>query len=225
MAVKITKGKKVDLSKAALDAGLEGGIKRLYGGLEWTTGLKDGLDLDVIAIACKAPGTAINSESVNFFGQRSSSCGGVNVSKDNRTGEDAVEPNEYGLTHDECVMLDLMKLPAEVTHVDILLHCFEEPKEIERKKKATPAEAILSFGDCDDAFVELIDLDLLEKDADKAGLARLDLAFDASEACTINFGKVMRRGEGWAWVPTAAENMEIVGGLGDILTGYGWVEA
>lgn len=214
----ITKGSvsKLDITKASKEAGSEKGTIRLYAGLEWT----GKLDLDVMAIACIADGKALNSDSINFFHQQTSPCGGTIVSEDNRDGEDSDEPNEYGLTHDECVLLNLPKYPAEVTHIDILLHCFEEPSKIAEKKAA--GEAILSFGDCDEAFVELIDLDLFDAKSDKSSLGRLDLAFDSSNAQTILFGKVMRRGDAWAWVTSKPEEMEIEGELGTILTSYGY---
>jgi tellurium resistance protein TerZ len=100
MAVKLTKGQKVSLSKD-LNGGNALGVIKM--GLGWDTGSRD-VDLDASCVLLGADKALIDQV---WFRQLKSKCGAIVHSGDNRTGA--------GDGDDEVISVDLNKVPAIFT--------------------------------------------------------------------------------------------------------------
>lgn len=109
MAVKLTKGQKVSLSKD-----LNGGnaLSTIKMGLGWDTGDRD-VDLDASCVLLGADKALIDQV---WFRQLKSKCGSIVHSGDNRTGA--------GDGDDEVISVDLNKIPANVQHVVFTVNSF-----------------------------------------------------------------------------------------------------
>lgn len=109
MAVKLTKGQKVSLSKD-LNGGNALGVIKM--GLGWDTGSRD-VDLDASCVLLGADKALIDQV---WFRQLKSKCGAVAHSGDNRTGA--------GDGDDEVISVDLNKVPAAVSHIVFTVNSF-----------------------------------------------------------------------------------------------------
>jgi stress response protein SCP2 len=121
MSVSLEKGAKVDLNKAAIDAGATAPLTKVMAGAGWDP-KSDGasIDLDLIGIKLGADGKTIADangngtnydEAVNFF-QNLTTQGGVH-SGDNLTGE--------GDGDDETITYDLNAVEPEVQEIVVLV--------------------------------------------------------------------------------------------------------
>lgn len=109
MAVKLSKGQKVSLSKD-----LNGGsaLSTIKMGLGWDTGSRD-VDLDASCVLLDAEKKLVDQV---WFRQLKSRCGAIVHSGDNRTGA--------GDGDDEVITVNLDKIPAAVTHVVFTVNSF-----------------------------------------------------------------------------------------------------
>ena len=109
MAVKLSKGQKVSLSKD-LNGGNALGVIKM--GLGWDTGTRD-VDLDASCVLLGADKKLIDQV---WFRQLKSKCGSVVHSGDNRTGA--------GDGDDEVISVDLTKVPDAVQHIVFTVNSF-----------------------------------------------------------------------------------------------------
>jgi tellurium resistance protein TerD len=164
----IVKGEKVDLSKAAADAGTAG-LSKIRIGLGWDVRQGDGpeVDLDAVIIGCDVNGKAISEDWRIFFNNKTSPNGSVVHGGDNLTGA--------GDGDDEVVIVDLATLPDEVASLEVFVTLYE-----------AAARGGLNFGLVNNAFVRIID------DATGTELCRFDLSEDAGATTSLHFCKVYR---------------------------------
>lgn len=167
MAVNLSKGSKVNLSKEAP------GLNNILIGLGWDVkdagASGDDFDLDAIAFACKG-GKVRKDEDFVFFNNRFGVTG-IELSEDNRTGE--------GDGDDESIKIDLSKLDTDIEEIIFAVVLFEA----EEKNQ--------NFGQVDNASMRIVD------EATGTELALFDLSFDASEATGLYFGRLVKRGDAW----------------------------
>lgn len=109
MAVKLSKGQKVSLSKD-----LNGGsaLTSIAMGLGWDTGTRD-VDLDASCVLYNAEKKLVDQV---WFRQKKSACGSIVHSGDNRTGA--------GEGDDEVITVNLDKVPATVAHIVFTVNSF-----------------------------------------------------------------------------------------------------
>lgn len=127
MSVSLTKGTKLDLTKAAADAGASKPLTKIVAGAGWDMKAGKDVDLDLLTIKLGADGKAIadaNSngtnadEAVSFYGNLTTK--GTVHSGDNLTGE--------GDGDDETVTITIADLEAEVKEIVVLVASFSGQK-------------------------------------------------------------------------------------------------
>jgi len=162
MAVSLTKGGNVSLSKAAP------GLKAITVGLGWDPRVTDGaaFDLDASVFMLKADGKVVSDAGFIFYNNRTSADGSVTHMGDNTSGA--------GDGDDEQVKVNLATLPAEVDRLvfAVTIHDFDARRQ--------------NFGMVQRAFIRVVN------DADGAELARFDLSEDASTETAMIFGEIYR---------------------------------
>lgn len=141
MAINLKKGQRISLKKEAP------GLTNVMCGLGWDVAQKGGLlglfksedfDLDA-SILCLNPRDKLKSKSdVIYFGNLRHQSGAITHLGDNLTGQ--------GEGDDEEILVDLPKIPADVTKLVFVVNIYEA---IKRKQ---------NFGQVNNAFVRLVDL-------------------------------------------------------------------
>ncbi len=167
MAVRLTKGGNVNLSKEAP------GLSAVFFGLGWdvrtTTG--EDFDLDASAIVCNASGKVMSDQHFIFFNNLRSPDGSVEHQGDNLTGE--------GEGDDEQVKVNLAGIAAEADYIVFCVSIYDADSRSQ------------SFGQVRNAFIRVVN------QADSAELARYDLSEDASTETAMIFGELYRNGAEW----------------------------
>lgn len=167
MAVSLSKGGNVSLSKTTPD------LKRILVGLGWEARATDGadFDLDASAFLVTESGKVRRDEDFIFYSQLVSSCGSVEHTGDNRTGD--------GDGDDEAVKIDLSKVPAAIKRIviTVTIHDAEARKQ--------------NFGQVGDAFMRIVNLD------NDIEIARFDLSEDYSTETAMIFGEIYQHGAEW----------------------------
>lgn len=168
MAVCLTKGQKVDLTKN------NPALKKIMVGLGWDTNRYDGgadFDLDASAFLLNEAGRVISDAHFVFYGNGQDPSGCVVYGGDNRTGE--------GEGDDETITVDLAQLPANVARIAITVTIYEA---LERRQ---------NFGQVSNAFVRVVD------DATGAELVRYDLEEDFSIETAVVVAELYRHNGEW----------------------------
>ena len=114
MAVSLTKGQKVDLTKG------NPGLTKLMIGLGWDVNKYDGgsaFDLDAAAFLLDGGGKVSSDADFVFYGNLKHASGGVEHLGDNLTGE--------GEGDDEQMKIDLSAVPASVEKIDFTVTIYE----------------------------------------------------------------------------------------------------
>lgn len=168
MAVSLSKGQKVDLTKG------NPGLSKLVVGLGWDTNKYDGgaaFDLDAAAFLLGANGKVAGDADFVFYGNLKHSSGGVEHMGDNLTGE--------GDGDDEQVKVNLSVIPASVEKVDftVTIHEAEERKQ--------------NFGQVSNAYIRIVD------ESSNAELIRYDLGEDFSVETAVVVGELYRNNGEW----------------------------
>lgn len=167
MAINLTKGGNVNLSKEAPN------VSKMILGLGWkpraTAG--DAFDLDASAFMVTESGKVRSDADFIFYSQKSSSCGSVIHSGDNRTGD--------GDGDDEQIKVDLSKIPADIQKVVFTVTIYQHDV---RKQ---------NFGMVDQAYIRVLD------EAKNSEIARYDLSEDASTVTAMIFGELYRNNGEW----------------------------
>jgi tellurium resistance protein TerD len=169
MAVSLSKGGNVSLTKEAGSAGLQA----VTVGLGWDVRTTSGtdFDLDASAIMCGTDGKITSDAGFVFFNNLSSSDGSVTHSGDNLTGE--------GEGDDEQIKVAVGSVPAEVDKIVFPVSIYEGDKREQ------------SFGQVRNAFIRVVN------DVDGTELARYDLSEDASTETAMVFGELYRHSDEW----------------------------
>ena len=165
MAVSLTKGSNVSLSKEAP------GLTEVVVGLGWDPRVTDGteFDLDASIFITGENGKVLNDSSFIFYNNKTSQDGSVEHLGDNRSGA--------GDGDDEQVNVKLTGLAADVKKLvfAVTIHDAESRKQ--------------SFGQVGNAYIRVVNK------ADGKELARYDLSEDASTETAMIFGELYRHND------------------------------
>ena len=202
MAISLSKGARIDLSKEAPTLNL------LRIGLGWNPRVTDGQDFDADAslLMLDKDGKSVGETGFIFYGNKNSDCGSIVHNGDNKTGE--------GLGDDETIDVILNKVPENVVRmlVAVSIHDAETRGQ--------------TFGQIDDAYIRIVDTEKLDAafenhapENDKAEVARYDLTEDSSTETCMIFAEVYRKDGTWR---VQAKGEGFAGGLLKFLESYGF---
>lgn len=169
-------------------------LRLLYAGLGWDANTSTGAAFDAdVSVVFTGDDNQKTSDEDFIFYNRLSN-EFCTHSGDNRSGD--------GDGDDESLIIELDKVPARITkiHVYVTIHEAEINKQ--------------NFGMLNNAMIHM------RNDESKEELAKFELDFDASTSHSVRFGTVVRRADGWYF---SAENVDMVGGLMEILPTHGFV--
>lgn len=188
MAISLSKGGNVSLSKEAP------GLTQVLVGLGWDARATDGgdFDLDASAFLLDASGKVRGDADFIFYNNLRSADGSVAHTGDNRTGQ--------GDGDDEAITVDLSKVPADVSRIAVCVTIHDA--ETRRQ----------NFGMVSNAFVRVVNT------ANKAEVARYDLAEDASTETAMIFAEIYRNAADWKF---KAIGQGFAGGLGPLAKNFG----
>lgn len=168
MAVSLSKGQKVDLTKG------NPGLSKLIVGLGWDTNKYDGgadFDLDASAFLCGENGKVLSDGDFVFYSNLKHSSGAVEHTGDNRTGE--------GDGDDEVINVDLSLVPANINKIDFTVTIYESESRHQ------------NFGQVSNAYIHIVD------QASGTELIRYDLGEDFSIETAIVVGEIYRHNGEW----------------------------
>jgi tellurium resistance protein TerD len=169
VAVSLTKGGNVSLTKEAGAAGLTAVTVGLGWDIRTTTGAD--FDLDASAIACGTDAKALSDKHFVFFNNLTSPDGTIEHTGDNLTGE--------GEGDDEQVKVALAAVAPDVDRIVFPVSIYDADVRGQ------------SFGQVRNAFIRVVN------QINGAELARYDLTEDASTETAMVFGEVYRNGAEW----------------------------
>lgn len=188
MAISLSKGGNVSLSKT------DPSLKNVLVGLGWDARPTAGadFDLDASAFMVKEDGKVRSDSDFIFYNQTKSTCGSVEHTGDNRTGE--------GEGDDEAIIVLLDKVPGDIQRIvfSVTIHDAEMRKQ--------------NFGQVSHAFVRVVN-----KDSNNE-VARYDLSEDASIETAMVFGEIYRHSGEWKF---KAVGQGYAGGLAALARNYG----
>lgn len=168
MAVSLSKGQKVDLTKG------NPGLSKIIVGLGWDTNKYDGgadFDLDAAAFLLATNGKVASDSDFVFYGNLKHSSGGVEHMGDNLTGE--------GDGDDEQIKVNLAAVPASVDKIGFTVTIYEA----ESRKQ--------NFGQVSNAYIRIVD------ETSNAELIRYDLGEDFSVETAVVVGELYRNNGEW----------------------------
>ena len=168
MAVSLSKGQKVDLTKG------NPGLSKIIVGLGWDTNKYDGgadFDLDAAAFLLAANGKVASDSDFVFYGNLKHSSGGGEHMGDNLTGE--------GDGDDEQIKVNLAAVPASVDKIGFTVTIYEA----ESRKQ--------NFGQVSNAYIRIVD------ETSNAELIRYDLGEDFSVETAVVVGELYRNNGEW----------------------------
>ncbi len=168
MAISLSKGQKVDLTKG------NPGLSKILVGLGWDTNKYDGgydFDLDAAAFILGANGKVLSDADFVFYNNLKHSSGAVQHMGDNLTGS--------GEGDDEQIKIDLAKVPANVEKIafTVTIHEAEERRQ--------------NFGQVSNAFIRIAD------ETTGQNLIRYDLGEDFSVETAVVVGELYRNAGEW----------------------------
>lgn len=168
MAVSLTKGQKVDLTKG------NPGLSKLLIGLGWDVNKYDGgsdFDLDTAAFLLSGAGKVASDADFVFYGNLKHASGSVEHLGDNLTGA--------GEGDDEQIKVDLSAVPASVEKIDFTVTIYEAEERHQ------------NFGQVSNAFIRVVD------EATGTELIRYDLGEDFSIETAVVVGEIYRNNGEW----------------------------
>lgn len=168
MAVSLSKGQKVDLTKG------NPGLSKIIVGLGWDTNKYDGgadFDLDAAAFLLAANGKVASDSDFVFYGNLKHSSGGVEHMGDNLTGE--------GDGDDEQIKVNLAAIPASVEKIGFTVTIYEA----ESRKQ--------NFGQVSNAYIRIVD------ETSNTELIHYDLGEDFSIETAVVVGELYRNKGEW----------------------------
>ena len=168
MAVNLSKGQKVDLTKS------NPGLNKILVGLGWDTNKYDGgadFDLDAAAFLLGANGKVTCDGDFVFYGNLKHSSGSVESLGDNRTGA--------GDGDDEMIKVNLAAVPAGIDKIDFTVTIYDG----EARKQ--------NFGQVSNSYIRIVD------EAANTELIRYDLGEDYSIETSVVVGELYRHNGEW----------------------------
>lgn len=174
MSVNLQKGQKVDLTKG------NASINKIVVGLGWDAVKKRGglfggsapdIDCDASAFLLDESDKLHDNKNIIYFGNLNHSSKSVKHMGDNLTGE--------GEGDDEQIMIDLSKVPANITKIDFTVTIYDA----ENRRQ--------NFGQVSNAFIRIVNKDSGEE------LIRYDLGEDFSIETAVITAELYRNGAEW----------------------------
>lgn len=168
MAINLSKGQKVDLTKT------NPGLTKIFIGLGWDTNKYDGgadFDLDASAFLLDANGRVSGDGDFIFYNNLQHASGAVEHTGDNRTGA--------GDGDDEVINVDLSLVPANVQRISFTITIDQA------------AERGQNFGQVSNAFARIVDASTGQE------LIHYDLGEDFSIETAIVVGELYRHNGEW----------------------------
>ena len=168
MAVCLTKGQKIDLTRGAPS------LKKLIIGLGWDTNQYHGgadFDLDASAFLLGPSSKVPRDEDFVFYGNLKHDSGAVTHMGDNLTGE--------GDGDDEQLVVDLSKVPSYITKIDFTVTIYDA--DVRRQ----------NFGQVENAYIRVVDA-LTNRE-----IVRYDLGEDFSIETAVVVGEIYRYNGEW----------------------------
>ena len=192
MAVTLSKGNKVSLSKAAADSGVAS-LTKVVVGLGWDTNRYDGgadFDLDASAFQLGANGKVSSDSDFIFYNNKVGA--GIEHTGDNRTGE--------GDGDDEQIKVDLNAVPSSIEKVAFVVTIDQY------------AERNQNFGMVENAYIRIFD------EVTGTEIIRYDLGEDFSIETAVVVGELYRHNGEWKF---NAIGSGFSGGLAALCQNYG----
>ena len=168
MAVNLSKGQKVDLTKS------NPGLNKIIIGLGWDINKYDGgsdFDLDAAAFLIGENGKVSGDGDFVFYGNAKHVSAGVEHMGDNLTGE--------GEGDDEQIKVNLAEVPANIEKIDFTVTIYEA----ETRKQ--------NFGQVSNAYIRIFD------ESSNEELIRYDLGEDFSVETAVVVGELYRNNGEW----------------------------
>ena len=168
MAINLSKGQKVDLTKT------NPGLKQIVCGLGWDVNRYDGgydFDLDASVFMTNAQGKVQSEGDMIYYNNKKHSSGSVEHLGDNRTGA--------GDGDDEQIVIDLSKVPANIEKIDFTVTIYEADVRHQ------------NFGQVENAYIRIVNKDTNEE------LIRYDLTEDYSVETAVVIGELYRHNGEW----------------------------
>lgn len=167
MAINLSKGQKVDLTKG------RAGLSKVVVGLGWDTNKFDGpnFDLDASAFLVGENGKCTGAEDFIFYNNLKHASGSVQHMGDNLTGD--------GDGDDEQIVVDLNKVPTNIHKVSIAVTIY------------MAKERGQNFGLVSNAFIRVFD------NNNGTELIRYDLSEEYSIETAMVFAELYRHGAEW----------------------------
>ena len=168
MPINLTKGQKVDLTKA------NPGLKKIMVGLGWDVNQFDSgadFDLDAAAFLLGENGKTPTEKEFVFYGNLEHPSGAVKHMGDNLTGD--------GEGDDEQVSVDLSKVPANIQKIAFTVTIYDADVRHQ------------NFGQVSNAFIRIVD------ETNNQEIIRYDLGEDFSIETAIVVGELYRNNGEW----------------------------
>ncbi|WP_307471577.1 TerD family protein [Cytobacillus purgationiresistens] len=168
MAISLSKGQKVDLTKT------NPGLSNVIVGLGWDTNKYDGgndFDLDASIFLLDASGKTSSDKDFIFYNQLEGGNGSVVHTGDNRTGE--------GDGDDEKVKIDLNNVPSSIEKISFVITIHDGENRGQ------------NFGQVSNSFVRIVNEQTNEE------IIRYDLGEDFSIETAIIVGELYRHNGDW----------------------------
>ncbi|QTH41161.1 TerD family protein [Cohnella sp. LGH] len=184
MAVNLSKGQKVDLTKT------NPGLTKVKIGLGWDTNKYDGgsaFDLDATAFCLNDSGKVNSDNDFIFYNNKNNSNGSIQLSGDNQTGE--------GDGDDESVVIDLGQVPAEVQKVAFCITIHDA------------AARNQNFGQVANSYARVAN------EATGEELIRYDLGEDFSIETAVVVAELYRHGAEWKFSAVGSGYRDGLAGL------------
>jgi tellurium resistance protein TerD len=184
MAVNLSKGQKVDLTKS------NPGLTKVRVGLGWDTNKYDGgsaFDLDASAFCLNASGKVSSDNQFIFYNNKSNANGSIQLSGDNQTGE--------GAGDDESIVIDLGQVPADIEKIAfcITIHDAEARNQ--------------NFGQVANSFARVLNNGTDEE------LIRYDLGEDFSVETAVVVAELYRHNGEWKFSAVGSGYRDGLAGL------------
>ena len=168
MAINLTKGQKVDLTKT------NPGLKKILVGLGWDVNAYDSgadFDLDASAFLAGENGKCPNEKDFIFYGNLEHASGAVKHMGDNLTGA--------GDGDDEQIEVDMTMIPANIHKIAFTVTIYDAEKRRQ------------NFGQVANAYIRIVD------EVTGQEIIRYDLGEDFSIETAIVVGEIYRRDGEW----------------------------
>ena len=182
MAISLSKGQKIDLTKG------KAGLSNIRVGLGWDQVKKSGggvlgglfggsggsgadVDIDASVLMITKEGKVAGNGNVVYFGNLTSSCGSIRHTGDNRTGA--------GEGDDEVIKVELSRVPGNIDKLVFVVNIYNASSKKQH------------FGMIENAFIRVID----ERNGEE--LIRFNLTDNFEGKKAVFVGEIYRNGADW----------------------------